>query len=210
MEPGLRDEGTELLNAARKLEPLVRQLSDKFDRERQLPHSLVEAIGSANLFSMWLPRALGGPELPPVSFLNVIEEPSRQEGSVGWCTVIPAGYGRLAGAMSLDTATEIFGSGRAILVGTLNPTGNAVAVPGGYRVTGRWSYGSFIAHSHWVLGNCITRDDAGPRCAADGGPAFRLCIFPRADTELEFGHFRSRRGYRPKISATNAAGSVCC
>src|SRR5271166_5648339 len=28
--------------------------------------------------------------------------------------------------------------------------------------------------------------------------------------ELEFGHFRSRRGYRPKISATNAAGSVCC
>jgi len=28
--------------------------------------------------------------------------------------------------------------------------------------------------------------------------------------QLEFGHFRSRRGYRPKISATNAAGSVCC
>jgi len=30
------------------------------------------------------------------------------------------------------------------------------------------------------------------------------------DPKLEFGHFRSRRGYRPKISATNAAGSVCC
>jgi len=29
-------------------------------------------------------------------------------------------------------------------------------------------------------------------------------------SDLEFGHFRSRRGYRPKISATNAAGSVCC
>jgi len=32
----------------------------------------------------------------------------------------------------------------------------------------------------------------------------------KGDAELEFGHFRSRRGYRPKISATNAAGSVCC
>ena|SRR5271165_1025886 len=32
----------------------------------------------------------------------------------------------------------------------------------------------------------------------------------RNGSELEFGHFRSRRGYRPKISATNAAGSVCC
>ena len=103
---------------------------------------------------------------------------------MGWCTVIPAGYGRLAGAMSLDVATEIFGSGRGVLVGTLNPTGKAVAVPGGYRVTGRWSYGSFIAHSHWVLGNCITHDDTGPRRVADGGPAFRLCIFPRADTEV--------------------------
>jgi len=184
MESILNDEGAKLLDAARKLEPLVRQLSDQFDRDRQLPPTLVEAIGSANLFSMWLPQALGGPELSPVSFLQVIEELSRQEGSVGWCTVIPAGYGRLAGAMSLEAATEIFGSGRSILVGTLNPTGTAVAVPGGYRVTGRWSYGSFIAHSHWVLGNCITRDDAGPRRAADGGPAFRLCIFPRADTEI--------------------------
>jgi alkylation response protein AidB-like acyl-CoA dehydrogenase len=35
-----------------------------------------------------------------------------------------------------------------------------------------------------VLGNCITHDDTGPRRGADGGPAFRLCIFPRADTEV--------------------------
>ena len=184
MEIRLRDNGPELLDAARKLEPLVRSLSGGFDRDRQLPQSLVEAIGRANLFSMWLPRVLGGPELSPIAFLEVIEELSRQDGSVGWCTVIPAGYGRLAGAMSLDTATEIFGSGRSILVGTLNPTGKAIAVPGGFRVTGQWGYGSFIAHSHWVLGNCITYDNAGPRLGADGGPAFRLCIFPRADTEI--------------------------
>jgi alkylation response protein AidB-like acyl-CoA dehydrogenase len=184
MEPRLRNDGAVFLDAARKLEPLVRSLSDRFDRDRQLPHSLVAAIGDANLFSMWLPHALGGPELPPVPFLQVIEELSRQDGSVGWCTVIPAGYGRLAGAMSLDAATEIFGSGRGILAGTLNPTGKAVAVPGGYRVTGRWGYGSFIAHSHWVLGNCIVHDHAGPRRSADGGPQLRLCIFPRTSTEV--------------------------
>jgi alkylation response protein AidB-like acyl-CoA dehydrogenase len=78
--------------------------------------------------------------------------------------------------MPLDVATEIFGSGRTVLVGTLNPAGKAVAVPGGYRVTGRWSYGSFIAHSQWVLGNCIVQDEPGP--------VFRLCIFPRADVEV--------------------------
>jgi alkylation response protein AidB-like acyl-CoA dehydrogenase len=195
MDTQVRDDGAVFLQAARNLEPLVASLRDRFDRDRQMPQSLVQAIGDAKLFTMWLPRALGGPELPPVPFLKVIEELSRQEGSVGWSTVIPAGYARLAGAMSLDAATEIFGSGRSVLVGTLNPTGKAVAVSGGYQVTGRWSYGSFIAHSQWVLGNCVVHDDTGPRKNADGGPELRLCIFPRASTEvLDIWHVGGLRG----------------
>lgn len=181
---GSANDGTTLLEAARKLEPLVRSLSPGFDRDRQLPHALVEAIADAGLFSMWLPNALGGPELAPIPFLEVIEELSRQEGSVGWCTVIPAGYARLSGALSPEVATEIFGSRRGVLVGTLNPSGKAVAVPGGYIVSGRWSYGSFIAHSQWVLGNCVTHDDAGPRRGAGGAPELRLCLFPRAATTV--------------------------
>ena len=42
MEPRLRDEGAELLGAALNLEPLVRSLSEGFDRDRQPPHALVE------------------------------------------------------------------------------------------------------------------------------------------------------------------------
>nr|WP_294504942.1 acyl-CoA dehydrogenase family protein [uncultured Rhodopila sp.] len=187
METHWRDEASDLLDAARGLEPLVGSLRDGLDKARQLPPELVEAIGNAQLFSMWLPRALGGPELPPLSFLEVIEELSRQDGSVGWCTVIPAGYGRLAGGMAQDAASEIFGSGRAVLVGTLNPAGKAEPVPGGYRVTGRWSYGSFITHSQWVLGGCMVQGDSGA--------AVRLCIFPRADVEVfDIWHVGGLRG----------------
>jgi alkylation response protein AidB-like acyl-CoA dehydrogenase len=66
----------------------------------------------------------------------------------------------------------------------LNPSGKAVAVPGGFRVSGRWTYGSFIGHADWVLGNCIAADDSGPRSAADGGPDFHLCLFPRDAVEV--------------------------
>ncbi len=176
--------GPDLLAAARRLEPLVAELRDRFDQDRQLPPRLVDELHAANLFRMWLPRAIGGAELPPLAFLAVIEELSRQDGSLGWCTVIPAGYGRLAGALEEDVARKIFATGMGVLVGTLNPTGKAAAAPGGYRVTGRWSYGSFIGYGDWVLGNCITADAAGPRQAADGGPEFRLCLFPRADVEV--------------------------
>src|SRR5258708_1672327 len=105
---------------------------------------------AAGLFRMWVPADLGGAELDRPTFLTVIEELARQDGSVGWCAVIPAGYARLAGALAEDVAREMFqGNGRGLLVGTLNPTGKAVAAPGGYQVTGRWSYGSFIAYGEW-------------------------------------------------------------
>lgn len=162
--------GTEFLAAARRLEPTVAELRGRFDQDRHLPRRLVDELHAANLFRMWLPRAIGGAELAPLPFLEVIEELSRQDGSVGWCTVIPAGYARLSGALEEAVARKVFGTGMGVLVGTLNPTGKAVAAPGGYRVTGRWGYGSFIGYSDWVLGNCITEDGN-----------FRLCLF-RAPT----------------------------
>ena len=163
---------TDYLVAARQLAPMVAQLRDRFDPERQLPRSLVDELHAAGLFGMWLPRSMGGAELAPLPFLEVIEELARQDGSVGWCTVIPAGHGRLAGALDEDVAHTIFGTGRGVLAGTLNPVGKAVAVPGGYRVTGRWGYGSFIGYADWVLGNCI----------ADDG-SLRLCLFPLTEVE---------------------------
>jgi len=178
------------LAAARGLAPLVDGLRDRFDLDRSLPPVLVDAMHAAGLFRMWVPRDLGGAELDPLSFLTVIEELARLDGSVGWCAVIPAGYARLAGALAEDVAREMFqGSGRGLLVGTLNPTGKAVAVPGGYTVTGHWSYGSFIAYGEWILGNCITQDASGPRRADDGSQEFRLCLFPRdAATVFDIWH----------------------
>ena len=175
---------TAFLAAARGLAPLVDTLRDRFDQDRMLPPSLVDAMGNAGLFGLWLPRTLGGPELAPLSLLTVTEELARQDASVGWCAVIPGGYSRLAGAMEEPAARQVFGSGRGVLVGALTPSGKAIAVPGGYRVTGRWSYGSFIEYSDWVLGGCVTQDDSGPLKFADGGPQFRLCLFPRAAVEV--------------------------
>ena len=181
------------LAAASALAPLVDSLRDRFDRERSLPSELVAALHAADVFRLWVPRALGGAELDPIAFLTVIEELSRLDGSLGWCAVIPAGYARLSGALDESVAREIFDSGT--LVGSLNPTGRAVMAPGGYRVSGRWTYGSFIAHGTWVLGNCVTEDAFGPRKAADGGPDLRLCLFPAASaTVFDIWHTGGLRG----------------
>ena len=97
-----------MLAAARGLAPLVEATRDRFDQDRTLPAPLVDAMHAAGLFRMWVPRALGGAELDPISFLTVIEELSRLDGSLGWSAVIPAGYARLSGALDEDVARTIF------------------------------------------------------------------------------------------------------
>jgi len=164
---------------ARALEPLIIAARPDFDRDRGLPESLVDAMNDAGLFRIWLPESMGGAEVPPLDALITWEELARQDGSAGWCATIAGGYARLAGAMDKDAAIEVFGTGRGIVAGSLNPTGKAVVVPGGYRISGRWTYGSFIAYADWVLGNCIADDGTGTLKGADGGPDFRLCLFPR-------------------------------
>jgi alkylation response protein AidB-like acyl-CoA dehydrogenase len=186
---------TNPLAAAQRLEPLVAQLRGRLDGERRLPVELMQAIGDAGLFGMWLPRALDGPERPPLVFMEVIEELSRQDGSVGWCTAIAAGHGRFAGALPWHSASEIFGSGSTVLAGTLNPVGKAIAVRGGYRVTGRWGYGSVIDHAQWVYGNCVTHDADGSRRSHEEAPELRLCLFPRAAVDVtDTWHVSGLRG----------------
>jgi indole-3-acetate monooxygenase len=171
------------LEAAQALTPRVRAARGDIERQRTLPADLVEAMTEAGCFRLWLCRALGGPELSFAEFLPVIEELARADGSVGWCAMIAAVWSRLSGNVAEDVGREIFAPGNR-LAGSVNPTGKAVAAPGGYRVSGRWSFGSFIQHSHWTVGNSIVYDGDSPRRDAQGAPEIRFMIFPTAAVNI--------------------------
>jgi alkylation response protein AidB-like acyl-CoA dehydrogenase len=72
----------------------------------------------------------------------------------------------------------------ATSIATIKPTGKAVPVPGGFRVSGRWSYGSFIGHSTWTVGNSFVQEDGAPRHGPDGAPDMRLMLFPTREVEI--------------------------
>jgi indole-3-acetate monooxygenase len=170
--------------AARALAPTIRAQRAEIERERSLPAQLVKQMADAGLFSLWLARSLGGPELTTVDFFRVIEELSRADGAVGWCALVAAGYSRLSGYLDDAVAREIFGDGSVVVAGTINPTGRAVAVPGGFKVSGQWSYGSFIQHSAWTVGSSIIVEDGAPRRGPDGAPDMRLMLFPTSAVEI--------------------------
>lgn len=163
-----------MLDAARAVLPAIAREREAIDRNGALPATLVDALRAAGLFELWLPAALGGPELSPAELVRVIEVLASGDGSVGWCAAVAATLSVLGGSLTPDVARAVFGD-HGVVAGAFRPRGRAVAVSGGYRVTGRWAYGSGILHSRFVAVHCTV---------ADG---MRFAIVPTASLEIVRG-----------------------
>jgi alkylation response protein AidB-like acyl-CoA dehydrogenase len=172
-----------LRQAAYDLAPEIIAVRDEIERVRRLPASLADRLRAEGLFQLWLPRALGGPELHPAEYLSVIEALAMADGAVGWCATNAGVFSLLAGSLPEQSAQEIFGN-RGVVAGSVNPTGRADAVAGGFRASGRWSYASGIDHANWIIANCIIHEDGKPRRVASGAPDMRFLFMPRAAVEV--------------------------
>lgn len=170
--------------AARALAPQIQACADESERTRRLPEQLVAAMTAAGLFRLWIPHALGGEETDPMTLVQVVEEISRSDGATGWCLAIGGEYGVFGGYLPGDAAQEIYGSDPDVITGgQLRPAGQAVAVEGGYRVSGRWPLGSGCQHAHWIASGCQIFDGDQPRLRGDGLPVTRIVFFPAAAYE---------------------------
>ncbi len=172
------------LDCVRSLSPTIRAHVDDIERERSLPEPVVRGLIDAGVFRMLMPRSLGGDELDPMTVCRVIEEAASQDGSVGWCTMIGAGNGYFGGLLPAEGAREVFADRDVVLAAVFRPTGEAVAVEGGFRVTGRWPFASGILHSQWLGGNCRILDGDGPRLTPSGSVAMKLLFMPRGEASV--------------------------
>src|SRR5262249_56117226 len=104
-------------------------------RQRRLTPALLQELRRAGIFNLTVPRAFGGTQVDLTAFVSVIEEVSRHDGSVGWNAMIAGSYGFLADYLPEATAKAIFGSGDALVAGTLAPTGQPVPLPVRYLLS---------------------------------------------------------------------------
>src|SRR5262249_1268346 len=93
--------------AAINLPPHIRAVRGELETTRRVPLSLVQAINDASLFCPYLPHALGGLELPPLTVFRIIEEISKVDGSVGWCTMIASSVSFFSGWLHTDIARAL-------------------------------------------------------------------------------------------------------
>jgi alkylation response protein AidB-like acyl-CoA dehydrogenase len=119
---------------------------------------------------------------------------SALDGSVGWNFAIGGGSALMAGFLPRETRREIFASPAACIAGGLAPTGRALIVDGGYRVSGRWAWASGIHQSTWVMCGAMLQEGDPPAPVKRGLP-MRQMVLPREQVRvLDTWHVGGMRG----------------
>ena len=162
-------EAQPVVQAAAAMQPVLRRYQEELEREQRMP-----------------PRSLGGLQADPLTYLRVVELLAEGCGSVGW-NLANNSIGQLVTLGLPDEGVhEIYPPGHStVMAGTaVQGGGTAVPVEGGYRVNGRWTFGSGCQESSWMLGSFQILDDGEPRRRPDGGAMYWRGVFARAEAEI--------------------------
>jgi alkylation response protein AidB-like acyl-CoA dehydrogenase len=124
--------------------------ADEGDREGRLAQPVVDALHQEQLFGMWVPRTVPrGSELDVLSSVRVIETVSHGDPSAGWVLMAAAlAVGTGAAYLERDAVDALFGGDRLpVIAGQGTRPGTAIPAPGGFRLSGSWSFASGIKHA---------------------------------------------------------------
>ena len=155
------------------LSDLLTRESDAIDSGRKLTQVVVDAVKPTGAFRMYVPTAYNGPAIDPLSAIDLIAGLAEADAATGWCAVIASLSSHVAGVLDPAVAMEVFGDPDSIACGAFAPTARAMTVHGGFRVTGRWSWGSGSPIAQWMSGGVMTDDNR-----------FLQMLFPMNDITL--------------------------
>src|SRR5215831_3316753 len=166
-----------LLESVHEIEPVIRAHAADAERERRLPDAVADAMRGCGLYRLWRPRTFGGLEVDPMTAFRVLEEVARIDSAAGWNLQLSSAIDAIGPWFPDEGAIESFG-------GSFFPSRRAVAVDGGYRVTGQTPFVSGAHQAHWFLGLAQIYDGDTPRLGTDGAPMTLLTMCPASDAVI--------------------------
>lgn len=177
--------GGDPVAAAQGLTPLIRAHADETERERRLAAPVVEALRAAGLLALGLPASLGGPETPLTPALRAIEQISYADGATGWNAMIAFDTGLLAGFLTASGARALLTSiPLPVVAGSIQPPGRLQRTAGGYRLSGRWRFGSGCQQANVFIVAAVLHDGDTPVVGANGVPDMREVVLRAAEVEI--------------------------
>ena len=151
--------------------PMLEAEALKCDTARRLTAPVIEFLRQPDIMRLKLPYELGGAEADNALQFEFYERLAYHNAAASWCAVIYTDMLALVASIIGDAGLETVlaqglplvcgGGGR--LIGTL------ASAPGGYRLSGKWSYGSGLEGSDWT--GVMAIDPADPQTVV-------MCLVP--------------------------------
>jgi len=144
-----------ILDAAISLQGTLAERASEMETARRLPEDLARDMAKAGMFRLITPASLGGLEVTPLTFMEVLEALAKANASASWCSMIACTSALSAAYMDEQTAAEIFGDPDVIVGGIFAPMGKAVPDGDDFIVNGSWQWGSGSANCQWMGGGAM-------------------------------------------------------
>lgn len=185
------DTGAALLS----LLPEIADRAVETEDARRLPADLAQKMAAAGAFNLSKPSSLGGLQLPPLEFMQLIETIAEADASAGWCAMIAVTSTLGAAYLDETPAKDIFGPDDVITGGVFAPMGRAEDMGDHYLLSGQWQWGSGSANCSWLGGGAMITKDGELQRFDNGAPYHRMLFFPVSEvTFIDSWHVAGMKG----------------
>lgn len=164
--------------------PRLRERAEEAERLRRIPESTMEDLKDAGIFDLLSPKAVGGFGLGVGTYAQAVRRLARGCASTAWTAGHLIEHVWMLARWPREVQDAVFAKGPTPLAAATGaPVGVAEKVPGGYAISGLWSFPSGVMHSGWVL------------LAAQHESTRLQCLVPISDVKLlDVWHTAGLRG----------------
>jgi indole-3-acetate monooxygenase len=157
-----------LVEVARQLAEDLHGRRATHDAARQLVPAVVGALRDGGILRCLVPHVLGGAELEPAEYVEVLETLARGDAATAWVAMTASTSALLGAYLPRTTSAQLWSAGAPFIAGVFAPGGTFE----GDRLTGTWSYASGCRHADWfALGALRERRHV-------------VCFVPRASVKI--------------------------
>lgn len=147
----MRD-AAELVARVEPLLPVIAANAAEGERLRRLPDETVALLREADVFRSLVSPERGGHGLGLDAVVALGRTLGRADTATAWVATFLVMHNWMLSMFPSAVVDEVFGDrGYALAPAALSPTGSAAPVPGGYEVSGRWSWATGVMHADVAL-----------------------------------------------------------
>lgn len=163
--------------ALEALLPEIRQRRKEFEKQQHISPDIIQRFKEVGVYRALVAKRFGGDERSPAEFCQLIERIAEADGSAGWVASFGIGGVYLA-ALPLATLEKLYANGPdVVFAGGIFPPQPAELVEGGFKVSGRWSWGSGSMGAEVVGAGILPKN-------AEGSGLPRMAVMPREKVQI--------------------------